>query len=223
MLEMHPFGELQQPDLQSLALAPGTGRHETNRLPFGIHDHLEEESVPQVRVRFPAFDLVAPLGRGNAFRDDAAGTPPLIEGRNLRNILAGGCAQGVGFRFARFGRRDQRNGGDATCFQLEGILIAELAIEVVDAGNRLNQIALGCAARVDYFKECANEPTMPIGWIGRHHLRAAYLEGNALVGPGMSPPTGAGYDRTPFLAGVLNHRKISRPHEGGVAVPSGGG
>ena len=167
---------------------------------------------------FPDFDLVEPLFVCNAFRDDAAGPAPVVECRNLRDIFACGLAQCEWLRPVLFRFGDQRNGGSASIFQFESIFIAELAIEVGDAGNRLDKISFGLAAFVDHLEETANESTIAICWIGGNHLRTTNTEGDALVGPRVFPQAGAGHRRVPFLACVLDQAEIIWPHEGMIAV-----
>src|SRR6266702_7309575 len=178
-LHIHTLDELQQPYAQSLVPAPGIERHETGRLPCGINDHLETEGMSQFGMLFPDFDLVEPLFACNAFRDDAAGPAPVVESHNLRDIFACGFAQCEWLRLALFRFGDQRNGGSASIFQFESIFIAELAIEVGDAGNGLDKISLGLAAFVDHLEESTNESTVAIRWVGSNHLWTANTEGDA--------------------------------------------
>src|SRR5439155_4535623 len=103
-------------------------------------------------------------------------------------------------------------------FQFESIFIAELAIEVGDAGNGLDKISLGLAAFVDHLEESTNESTIAIRWIGGNHLWTTNTEGDALVGPGVFPQAGAGHHRVPFLACVLDHAEIIWPHEGMITL-----
>ena len=137
---------------------------------------------------------------------------PVVEFHNLRDIFACGLAQCEWLRLALFRFGDQRNGGSASIFQFESIFIAELAIEVGDAGNGLDKISFGLAALVDHLEESTNESTIAIRRVGGNHLRTTNAEGNALVGPGVFPQAGAGHHRVPFLACVLDHAEIIWPH-----------
>src|SRR5258708_15973338 len=169
-------------------------------------------------MRFPGFDLVELLLARDAFRDDAAGATPVVECRNLRDILNCGLAQREWLRLALPGFGDQRNESDASIFQFESIFITELAIEVGDAGNGLDKISFGLAAFVDHLEESTNKSAIAICWVSGNHFRTTDTEGDTFVGPGVFPQTSAGHHRVPFLACVLDQAVIIRTHERMVTV-----
>jgi hypothetical protein len=59
---------------------------------------------------------------------------------------------------------------------------------------------------------------MPILWKSGYRLGTPNPERDALVGPGVLPQTGGGYDWVPLSACVLNEAEILWPHQGIVSV-----
>src|SRR5579859_3957619 len=132
--------------------------------------------MSQVRMLFPAFDLIKPLFVCDAFRDDAAGSTPVVKRDNLRYIRGRRLTQHERLRCALFRFGDQRKRNSATVFQFESVFIAELTIEVGNASYGLDKISLRLAAFVDQLEKSANESAMAIRRISRNHLRATNAE-----------------------------------------------
>lgn len=58
--------------------------------------------------------------------------------------------------------------------QMQGVFITELAIEIGNACDRLKQVALGLATRVQFLEKRATQPTMAVGGSCRHKLRTPH-------------------------------------------------
>ena len=103
-------------------------------------------------------------------------------------------------------------------FQVERIFVAELPVEVADAGDRQHKPPLRPAARLDHLKQRPRQAALAIGGVGRHHLRLPHVERDPAVAPAQPPQAGAGDDRAARPAGVLHDGEVARPHVGKVAV-----
>ena len=98
--------------------------------------------------------------------------------------------------------------------EIKHIFVAELAVEVGNAGDRLHQIVVGGAARMNHLEHGAHQPAVAIFGQRGDHLRAADAKTNARVAPRMAPIAGAGHHRTFWLADIFHNRKVAGVHEG---------
>src|SRR3981189_1883847 len=101
----------------------------------------------------------------------------------------------------------KRGDVDVACgLEVDGILVAEQPVEVVNAGDALGQMALSCTARMDEVKDRPLLPAVAVRDLGAHDRYAPEHEGQIVVGRPVGEEAGGGDNLS--SAGVFDHGKV---------------
>src|ERR1700730_13414146 len=149
---------------------------------------------------------------------NAGGAKLIIALLEERNVLYRRIAQRILFAFPLFQFGDEWKVCDSLATQIQGILVAKLAIEVRDTRNTLQQVTFGLAASMYHLEKRTNQATMAIGRIGGDNLWSSNTEGNTLIFPIVSPETCACDEWITFFGSILDHTIIVGTHQGIIAT-----